>query len=632
MCGVAAIVGQRDIPASAVPNMVSALRHRGPDSSCVCETELCQLGHARLEIIDPAGGAQPMWDDTQRFCISFNGEVYNYRELRRELEKRGVSFRTNSDTEVLLLGFREFGEAIVQRLNGQFAFAIWDKHERCLFAARDRMGEKPLYWSKSRQQHLVLASEIKGILASDLIEPTVDRVSVDAFLALIYVPPGRTIYENVQPVPPGHTLTWRNGRVDVRRYWQPTLSNHPMNAAEAAARTRELLEQAVERQMVADTPVGAFLSGGFDSATIVAMMSKHASQPVRTFSAGFGDLINELPFAKAVAKHYQTDHSEMQVDINVGEMLQRMSDVYDEPFADSSNIPTYLISEFARRNVKVVLSGDGGDELFGGYTWYLPMIADAQLPKSLAAMTMNFLSAKMASRLWKFGIGSKQQKDEAKFRYHGIRNKRQFPDPWRRHLAQLSIQSRKRRNSLWQCHDAFADDWLEERYLPHAHLSGIDRVVDFDVRCYLPGDILVKVDRAAMAHGLETRSPFLDADLVEFILGLPAAVRFDTSSVDEHSLKGLLRESCGDLWPAQIRNRKKQGFGAPIGSWMQRPDVVSLVERVFQTGSDLCDLLPGVATHKNRILRSPQVAWSLLCLGLWLEQQPAKRQCLPLAS
>ena len=613
MCGIVAICSNgSNVPPETVSGMTANLAHRGPDADGVVHTASCHLGHRRLQVIDPAGGQQPMWDDSHRYCITFNGEIYNFRELRRELQSRGVYFHTHSDTEVLLLGYREYGAAVVEKLNGQFAFAIWDEEQASLFAARDRLGEKPLFWTQGTAGELIVGSEIKAIVKSGLVRPVLDPASVDAYLALIYVPPDRTIYQNIHALPPGHALEWRTGAVHQWSYWEPRLSNEPIDEREAIGEVRRFMEQAVKRQMVADTPVGAFLSGGLDSATIVGLMAGQASTPVKTFSVGFGDLINELPYALAVAEQYRTEHHEMQMNIPVGEILLQMAQVYDEPFGDSSNIPTFLISKFASEHVKVVLSGDGGDELFGGYDWYSPL----QRQESMATLSsLNTLWARLLSRL---PLGQMRRRASTKLK--DIRVKQRYPDLWDRHLAALSVISPTQRASLWGCtRGESAEELLCKTYKPENSICGIDRATDFDLRCYLPGDIFVKVDRAAMAHGLETRSPFMDVDLVEFVLGLPSRLRFAGPP-----LKGLLRKACADLWPEAIRSRDKQGFGAPIRSWLQRPDVRALSERVFDRHSPLLALLPGAAPIAAQCQKNPQAAWNLLCLGLWLEAHPCE--------
>jgi asparagine synthase (glutamine-hydrolysing) len=559
MCGIVALVGS-GTRISALEEMVASLGHRGPDGRGQTALGPCRLGHTRLSVIDIHGGAQPMSTSDGRYTIVFNGEIYNFRELRRELESRGHVFQTHSDTEVLLLAFREFGEATPGRLVGQFAFAIWDAREQSLFAARDRFGEKPLYFAESPGGDFIIASEIRALSAAGCIRPEIDPFAVELYRALLYVPPHRTIYRNVHTLRPAHAMTWREGNQRAWRYWQPAYSSHSISRGEAVARVRELLDQAVRRQMVADVPVGAFLSGGLDSSTIVALMTREAERPIMTFSVGFGDQIDELPFARAVAARYGTDHHELQMEIPVGEMLERMALVYDEPFADSSNIPTYLLSEFARRSVKVVLSGDGGDELFGGYDWYKPQTGQLR-------------------SLYDLFIGLR----------HG--------DAWRRHLATIGVSGER------------VIEELQDVYEPERTQAELDRVTDFDLRCYLPGDILVKVDRAAMAHGLETRAPFLDPDLADFVLSLTTEERFTGV------LKSLLREACSELWPDAVRQRTKQGFGAPIWAWLQRDDVQALWRRVTAPASPLRSWLAQSGQGST-----PQQQWTDLCLGLWLER------------
>ncbi len=510
MCGIAVILPGSALRSSrfAIERMTDALAHRGPDAQAVAHLDGCDLGHTRLSVIDLTTGQQPMTDSTGHFTIVFNGEIYNYRELRSELESLGHVFHTTSDTEVLLHACMQFGPSAPEHLNGQFAFAFWNGHERTLLLARDRFGEKPLYWASGKSGELIAASEIKAILASELVEPQIDPISVDAYLGLHYVPPDRTIYRNIHALPPAHIAQWNGSRLFCSRYWQPRIGGPEVGERESVEEIGRLLRRAVKRQMTADVPVGAFLSGGLDSTTIVALMQQSSPLPVSTFSVGFGKLIDELPFAREAARQYATDHHELQMDIDVAEVLARITQVYDEPFADSSCIPTYLMASYARQHVKVVLSGDGGDELFGGYDWYRPLL-----------------------------------------------NEPGGNECFRRHLLH-STHALADRAALWGGRQPPSAQQITGRY--GSELCGIDSVVSFDCHCYLPGDILVKVDRAAMAHGLETRAPFLDVDLAEFVLGLPATLRFR-----DPRLKGLLRAACGHLWPEPIRKRSKQGFGAP---------------------------------------------------------------------
>ncbi len=609
MCGIAAICTDGPETSTAIERMVAALKHRGPDAQAWQVLRGCRLGHARLSIIDLDTGAQPMADISGRYWITFNGEIYNYAELRAELERAGSAFNTNSDTEVILAAYARWGSACVDRFRGMFAFAIWDTLTQRLFAARDLFGEKPLYYAAAGGR-LVLASEIQALAASGLVSPAIDRTGIDAYLTLGYVPPHRTVYQNVHTLPPGHFLEWDRGKLRVERYWTARFTPQRFTPEEAGERLRALLQQAVRRQMVADVPVGAFLSGGHDSSTIVALMQALTPRPVKTFSVGFGDQVNELPYARQVAAQYGTDHRELDLaSPPVAALIERMAEVYDEPFMDASHVPTFLVSEFARREVKVTLTGDGADELFGGYVWYKLLAASAAIPTSVLA----WIVLRSASRL----VGDRYAALALYSRAMGMAVR--WPDAWQRYLTFRSVFDEHERDLLWRgtgngpaAHHEFPPRY----YRPEDDAAGLDRVFHFDLNCFLPGDILVKVDRAAMAHGLETRAPFLDRDVVEFALSLPAALK-----VDAHETKRLFKQALARYWPEAIRRRPKQGFAAPYVAWLARADVQALLARVFADGSPLRRLLPGVsAGAANR--RDPKT-WNLLTLGLWLERHAA---------
>ncbi len=598
-----------------IEKMTRSLAHRGPDATGSLALPGVRLGHRRLSIIDVSGGAQPMADPSLRYFIVFNGEIYNFRELRRDLESRGHTFTSHSDTEVLMQACIEFGDKVPERLNGQFAFAIWDNAERKLFAARDRMGEKPLFWAQTSDGRLLIASEIKSLLASGLIEPRIDRASIDAYLTLLYLPPDQTVYENVHALRPAHAMVWQNDTFREWRYWEPKYSTGTISdPREAVEEIRRLLEQAVHRQMVADVPVGAFLSGGLDSSSIVAYMARHSSIPIQTFSVGFGDMINELPYARQAAKLYNTDHHELQMSMPLGELLDRMMDVYDEPFGDSSNIPTFCVANFASKSVKVVLSGDGGDELFGGYWWNKPRLDDLRTianPPNIFALGAKALAWRALAKLH-HGMYSRWHRSVAL--YNDARDLRTNPDLWERNLNTQSFINRADRQELWGGGEVpDMKSRLGSSYFPESSMKGMDRVVDFDIRCYLPGDILMKVDRAAMANSLETRAPFLDVDLVEFVLGIPWETRFAGSQS-----KPLLHQACDELLPESLRTRSKQGFGAPVKQWMKLPEIDSRFRHATRTGGPLNDLLPGLPRVVNRVGAYRQ--WILMCLGLWLEK------------
>lgn len=615
MCGITGIVSNgTEIPPGAVERMTDCLQHRGPDAQGYIHFPACHLGHRRLSIIDLETGSQPMGDTSGRYWISFNGEIYNYRRLRAQLLEKNYDFKTQSDTEVILAAYSEWGAECLNWFRGMFAFAIWDTRQDKLFAARDLFGEKPFYYAFLPDGSLLFGSEIKAILASGLLSPELDLNAVDAYLALGYVPPDRTIYKNIQVLAPGHFFECQAGSVAVSQYWNPELKTSPISLDEAASQLRELFFQAIRRQMVADVPVGAFLSGGLDSSTIVALMQMQASVPVKTFSVGFGQWIDELPYARQVANRYRTEHYEIDLENPpVGRLFEHMALVYDEPFGDSSNIPTYLIAQFARRQVKVVLSGDGGDELFGGYEWYPPLVDLERISTSWASwFIVSVLRGawRVASRVFHHTRGRAQAYAEYVER---VRFARRWPDTWMRHVMQRLYFSETERSQLWGGMRTKVDLFRPDPYyLPAKDTSGVNRAFYFDLTAYLPGDILTKLDRAAMAHSLETRTPFLDRDLVEFALTLPARLK-----VTANESKIIMYHALSTYWPKEIRARSKQGFGAPYATWLGIPELKSHAHRVFAGGSSLSRLLPGL--RFDQISPDSYQTWILLTLGVWLE-------------
>ena len=607
MCGLAALVhGSISREPVFIERMTQALLHRGPDAHATSRTAGCDLGHTRLSIIDLSSGDQPMRSADGRQWIVFNGEIYNYRDLRKELAELGYTFFTRSDTEVALAAFAEWGARCLDRFRGMYAFVIWDLQSQTLFAARDPFGEKPLYYAVTDDKTLLFASEIKAIEATGLVHRALDLESIDAYLALGYVPPDRSIWNAVLPLPPGHYMRWHSGKTEVVRYWIPPVHTQALGLGDAADRLRELLGQAVERQLVADVPVGAFLSGGHDSSTVVALMAERSTKNIQTFSVGFGGLINELPYARSVARRYRTDHHEVDLgEPAVSELLERMSEIYDEPFADSSSIPTYLISQFARQRVKVVLAGDGGDELFGGYTWYNPLLmAERMKPSYLRWIVLRLASKFLRDR-------------NARLRRYStaIGLATRWPDTWTRAVMGETYFSVAERRALWTGRpNAPAPFWPGSYYRPSVEVQGLNQAFYFDLASYLSGDILVKVDRASMAHGLECRAPLLDRDLAEFALSLPASLKV---SPDENKI--VFREAAGQWWPEEVRNRAKHGFGAPYLTWLGLPSVRALLSSVLRPRSSLRSLFPGL--DDAQFLRPSYKTWMLLVLGLWLERR-----------
>jgi asparagine synthase (glutamine-hydrolysing) len=602
MCGINAIVApSAGRFADALARMNKRLAHRGPDGEGAHAFAHCLLGHRRLSIVDLAGSPQPMLDATGTRGVTFNGEIYGYKEIRAALD---YPFRTKGDTEVILALYEKYGAGMMPRLPGMFAFAIWDDSTQTLFAARDRFGEKPLFYAEAPGSVLVISSEIKGLLASGLFEPEIDRASLAHYLHFGYSPRGQTIYRGIYSLPPAHTLTYCNGRVEIRRYWDFPSPRERVNEAEAIEEFRALFERAVRLQLVADVEVAAFLSGGLDSSSVVRMASSH-QKDLRTISYGFEEPYSELPHAAEVARYCGTRHQELRdVEQNIPELVMRMADVYDEPFFDSSAIPTWLICRKAAEHVKVVLTGDGGDEVMGGYNfWYKPIIAmHERYPRRTAWRDIAFIAARLAQR-----AGARNPKLDLFTRLYGLR-RAGGPVP-RAHAWQQRVFS-PARYTKWD--------------LPPADLSFADRFRDepgsmfrLDMEQYMPGDILVKTDRASMAHGLELRAPFLDVKLAEFCLSLPYQILIK-NCIDKYVLRSAMRFEL----PARVFTRHKQGFGAPLSDWLARSNEL-LEMYLYDSRRDLFSQLPGLTPNTVRTF-SEREKWCLLMLSLWLERRKGR--------
>lgn len=580
MCGIIGIAGLNRAPSDTLTNSLKSLASRGPDDTGTAEFPACILGHTRLSIIDLATGHQPMRDTTQDIAIVFNGEIYNYKELRRELEQKGHVFATQSDTEVILKSYLEYGEACPEHLDGQFAFGVWDNKKERLFLARDRFGEKPLYVARDGDS-LLFASEIKALLATGKVEAQIDPVSLDNYLALMYVPPWRSIYKNIKPLPPAHCAVWEKGVYTEKRYWKLTRDPVSLPFADAAEKVREMLTNSVRSRMVADVEVGAFLSGGVDSGLVVRLAQSGSQKKLKTFSAGFEGFINELPYAEELAKLAGTDHYPTQVKDDLLKTFLAVSGYFDEPFGDSSNIPTSLIAKLARDKVKVALSGDGGDELFWGYGQYTRY---NHLPKMQTLL--NLVSGSNAYKHYKSSI-----------------------------LTNFNITERK---ELLKNSDAVEEDPTEHVDLAEAQ-TPLEKINLIDFQLGLPGDMLAKVDRASMMHSLEVRSPFLNHELAQFAYNLPAGYK-----TDGRRGKIILEKAFGDLLPAGFFTRKKQGFGAPVGKWLMRPEFKELVEEWLGTDARTGEFINMDAVQKqvdsfyagNTALRYK--IWTLLSLESWL--------------
>lgn len=570
MCGIAGFVGQEILSpaqeqefASLLDRMCRIIKHRGPDDQGMMIKGAVALGMRRLSIIDLKGGHQPISNETADVTVVFNGEIYNFRELQRELEARGHKFQTHSDTETIVHAYEEYGAACVTQLRGMFALALWDARERSLFLARDRVGKKPLYYTLTKQGTLVFGSELKSLLQHPEVSREVNPAALDAYLTFGYVPDPLSIYQGIYKLAPGHHLTFKDGALKIEQYWDFSYSAMDSDGKGATAEDyleelRALLDEAVRIRLVSDVPLGAFLSGGVDSSAVVGLMSRNMSQPVKTFSIGFHeDSFNELKYARIAARHFGTDHQEFIVTPDICEIVDELAWHFDEPFADSSAIPTYMVSKLARQYVTVALSGDGGDELFGGYTRYVTdhkRSRFARLPRALRQQLMRPLSERLPHGAW-----------GRNYLYNVAL------EPLARYLDSVSVFTGLNKRSLYTkdfqaqlgLSDAAALYGFDDYAARVESRDALDALLYIDSKTYLPGDILTKVDRMSMAVSLEARAPLLDHKLIEFVTRIPAHLKMKGDET-----KHIFKRAISDLVPPEILERPKQGFGVPIQQWI----------------------------------------------------------------
>jgi asparagine synthase (glutamine-hydrolysing) len=570
MCGIAGIVDfdGRHVPDTLVHAMCDAICHRGPDDYGVVSLPrvragssepLAVLGNRRLSIIDVAGGHQPIANEDGTIWTVFNGELYNFAELRRRLDARGHRLVTGTDTEAIVHLYEELGDDFVRELDGMFALALWDDRRKRLVLARDRFGKKPLLYAENGGR-LWFGSEFQALLADPEIDRAIDHDALHEYLAFMSVPAPLTIYQQIRKLPPAHVLVRDAAGTRVSRYW--TLAYTPklrISEGEAVAEVRRLLTEAVRKRLISEVPLGAFLSGGVDSSAVVAIMAGLSAEPVKTFSIGFDETrFNELPHARRVAARYGCDHHEFEVKPRALDVLPVLVRHYGEPYADSSAIPTYYLSRLTRQHVTVALNGDGGDEAFAGYAWHLAgRWAERwqRLPRPLRATAEAAMAALLpaspnrrstVSRLSRLLLGMSRSRPA-------------------RYRAWLSVFTPDLRQELYGGRSrASSVDRLAPMFERHTALDGVDAMLAADVDWYLPTDLLVKVDIATMANSLEGRSPFLDHPLAEFVARLPSRFK-----VNGRTSKYILKRAVADLVPAENLHRAKQGFAVPISSWFR---------------------------------------------------------------
>ncbi len=623
MCGIAGIVRSDGAPVDRelLERMNEAIRHRGPDEDGFYFSAGVGLAMRRLAIIDLKSGQQPIHNQNSTAWIVFNGEIYNYRELRDQLEKLGHRFYTDSDTEAIIHAYDQYGTDCPNYLRGMFAFAIWDERTKSLFLARDRVGKKPLLYAQLEGE-LVFGSEFTALLEHPRVSRDVDFEAIHHYLSFICVPAPLTAYRAIRKLEPGHWLLWRDGEIKTERYWQLDFSKkQKISEEEAGERTVELLREAVRVRLMSEVPLGAFLSGGIDSSAVVALMAQESSEKIKTFSIGFDEQdFSELHHARRVAEHVGADHHEFIVRPDAMEILPTLVEHYGEPFADSSAIPSYYVSKETRAYVTVALNGDGGDECFAGYQRYAAM-SIAQKYRNLPAPLRDSVISNVVRALPGFDA-----------RQNPLRKAKRFIaaaslPPVERYLRWVSAFDDAAKQGLYS--DAFRHETaafrtasILEPWFAKANGAGIvDASLLTDTMTYLPNDLLVKMDIAAMTVSLEARSPFLDHHLMEFAAGLPEKLKLRRLTT-----KYLLKRVLKKLVPAENLNRSKMGFGVPIGHWFRgamQPFLreTLLSEKALGRGLFRPEMVRQlIETHVAVKADHSHRLWSLLMLELWYQR------------
>ena len=628
MCGIAGVVYRdgRRAEERVLRAMAQTIAHRGPDGDGFVAFAGAGLAHRRLAIIELSPlGAQPMASSDGSAWIAFNGEIYNFPELRSELEGLGHQFRSHSDTEVILAGWLQWGEEVVGRLDGMFAFALWDLKRRRLLLARDRTGKKPLYIYEDDAK-VVFASEIKAILAHPQIDRTHSPDAVPQFLSHGYVPTPGTFYSRIRKLKPAQLEVFEFDKPASRatQYWEFPLgpSRKVTDLREVEERIRELFFAAVKRRMMSDVPLGAFLSGGIDSTLVVAAMARFSSKPVKTFSIGFEGYPDwdETKYARQVAQRFGTEHTEFKVKPESFELIDKLAWHYDEPFGDSSAIPTYVVSKLTREKVTVALTGDGGDELFAGYPRFAAAVAAERVPSIVRRLARRVLgplpSGKRHGSTWertrRFALHASQPLPERLRNWVSL-----FPATELQTLLRPEAAAMATPEALGRSYAAL--DRATGR------LDPMNRVLYLNARTYLLDDLNVKMDRASMAASLEGRSPFLDTALMEYVASLPGDLKARGTN-----LKWILKRAFEDLLPYEVVHRKKMGFGVPLGAWFREGVRGQLEDRLLNPGSPLRDwfrpgALEGLVTQHQEKRRDLGLQfWGLWLLDAWLRGEHAQ--------
>jgi asparagine synthase (glutamine-hydrolysing) len=623
MCGIVGIVGNdaRAVDEMLLSRMCAAIRHRGPDEDGFYVRGPVGLAMRRLSIIDLKGGQQPIHNQDQTAWIVFNGEIYNYLELRQRLEKLGHTFYTNSDTEAIIHAYDRYGADCAKHLRGMFAFAIWDERSQELFLARDRVGKKPLLYAQVNGG-LIFGSEFSALLLHPDISRDVEPEALDYYLSFMCVPAPLTAYKAIKKLEPGHTLRWRKGEIKTERYWYLDFSKKlKTTEEEAGERAIEILREAVRVRLMSEVPLGAFLSGGIDSSAVVALMSEESSDRIKTFSIGFEEQdFSELQHARRVAQHVGAEHHEFIVRPDAMEVLPILVEHYGEPYADSSAVPTYYVARETRKHVTVALNGDGGDETFAGYERYIAMEL-AEKYRKLPPFLRDSIINRAAGFIPTSETTRSRVRDAKRFLRAASLPKLE------RYLGWVSVFDTDAKRSLYS--ESFQQEMgtghagsLLAPWFARANGSGIvDATLLTDTMTYLPNDLLVKVDIATMAVSLEARSPFLDHNVIEFAASLPENLKL-RGLTSKYLLKRVLRK----LLPSENLDRKKMGFGVPIGHWFRgkmQPFLreTLLSDKALKRGLFKSETVKQLVDLHTRAERDySHQLWTLLMLELWFQR------------
>jgi asparagine synthase (glutamine-hydrolysing) len=623
MCGIVGFIARSGAAdRSVLERMNAAIVHRGPDDDGFFIDGSAALAMRRLSIIDVAGGKQPIHNEDRTKWIVFNGEIYNFQEVRDDLEKRGHRFYTKSDTETVIHLYDEYGPECVEHLRGMFAFAIWDTREKVLFLARDRVGKKPLLYAHRANGDIVFGSEFQALLAHPNVSREVDLSAIDNYLSFLCVPAPGTAFKNIRKLEPGHWLRWKDGEIETKRYWLPDFSNKiKISEGEAIEETTRLLREATRLRLISEVPLGAFLSGGVDSSTVVALMAEVTDRPVKTFSIGFEEEdFSELKYARRVAEHVGAEYNEFIVRPNALEVLPVLVEHYGEPYADSSAIPTYYVAKETRKHVTVALNGDGGDESFAGYERYAAMklaenyqripglLRKPFIEKAVGLLPSSELKRSRVRDLKRFLTAAELPKAERYLRWVSAFDGKAKADLYTADFA---------RKVSGENASSVLGKWF-------AKVNGagiLDAALLTDQMTYLPNDLLVKVDIATMANSLEARSPFLDHKVIEFAASLPGSMK-----MHGYQTKSLLKKVAAGVVPREVVYRRKMGFGVPIGKWFrtEMKDFlmeILLSERSLTRGIIRPEVIRRYVTEHTAAERDHSFQlWAFLMLELWFQR------------